>query len=43
MSLIEQWRDRRKGVAPSRPPRLWKLLLTLGLVVYLILRLNNLL
>jgi hypothetical protein len=43
MSLIEVWRDRKLGRGgPARPPRLWKMLITLALVVYLILRLNRL-
>jgi hypothetical protein len=42
MSLIEQWRDRKRGgMGPARPPRLWKLLLTLAIVVYIIMRLNG--
>ena len=36
MSLIEVWRDRRRGTGPSMPPRLWKLLATLAIVAYLI-------
>jgi hypothetical protein len=43
MSLIEVWRERKQGgMGPARPPRLWKLLITLAIVVYLILRLNRL-
>jgi hypothetical protein len=40
MSLIEVWRDRRtEHRGPIRPPRLWKLLITLALVLFLIYRL----
>jgi hypothetical protein len=44
MSLIGVWRERkaeRRG--PTKPPRLWKLLVTLALVVFLIYRLSQLL
>jgi len=42
MSLIEVWRDRRTSHrGPIRPPRLWKLVIALGLAVYLILRLSG--
>jgi hypothetical protein len=37
MSLIGIRRDRRQqGGGPTRPPSLWKLLLTLAVVLYLI-------
>ena len=37
MSLIEIRRERRQGAGgPVRPPRLWKMLLTLAVVLYLI-------
>jgi len=42
MSLIEVWRERKRGgFGPARPPRLWKLIVTLAIVVYLILRLSR--
>jgi hypothetical protein len=37
MSLIEIRRDRKRGsIGPTRPPRLWKLLAALALVIYAI-------
>ncbi len=42
MSLIEVWRERkseRRG--PTQPPRLWKLLITLALVLFLIYQLSQ--
>jgi hypothetical protein len=37
LSLIEIRRERRQGSGgPTRPPRLWKMLLTLGVVIFLI-------
>jgi hypothetical protein len=42
MSLIEQWRDRKRGsMGPTRPARLWKLVITLAVVVYVFLRLSR--
>jgi hypothetical protein len=43
MSLIEVWRDRRRGsVGPTKPPRLWKLLASLAIVGYMIWYLSRL-
>jgi hypothetical protein len=43
MSLIGIRRERRSAQGgPSRPPRLWKLLVTLGLILYLIWHLGRL-
>lgn len=43
MSLIEIRKDRRRTMGgPTRPPRLWKLALTLAVVLYLIWYLSRL-
>jgi hypothetical protein len=42
MSLIGVWRERkeeRRG--PSRPPRLWKLVITFAIVIFLIYELSK--
>jgi hypothetical protein len=37
MSLIEIRRDRKQGAAAgARPPRLWKMLLALAVILYLL-------
>jgi hypothetical protein len=37
MSLLQIRRERKEGAAgPTRPPRLWKLLITLAVVLYMI-------
>ena len=42
MSLIEVWRDRKRGgYGPARPPRLWKLVIAFVLVTWIILRLSG--
>lgn len=42
MSLIEVWRERKQGgYGPARPPRLWKLVVGLTIVLYIILRLSR--
>ena len=42
MSLIEIRRDRKgQGGGPIRPPRLWKLIIALALVLYIIWQLSQ--